>query len=77
MSGKKPVQAITNDHNNMTTNDDDDDDVEVDRPAECGIGRIKPTALQKCANISVFTGTYCFSALLTSTLSVYVKSQVR
>ena len=62
-------------HDNITTSDTDDND-DVDRPAECGIWKMKPAGAQMCANISAFTGTYSLSALLTSTLTTYVNSQV-
>nr|KAG5702564.1 hypothetical protein BaRGS_003724 [Batillaria attramentaria] len=53
-----------------------EDDVGEDYDPECGIGSFRPPILQRCANMTVFTGVYSFSALLTSTLSSYVNSQV-
>ncbi|XP_076437485.1 solute carrier organic anion transporter family member 2A1-like [Babylonia areolata] len=43
---------------------------------ECGIGQFKPAALRMCATMPMFTGFYSISALLTSTLSSFVSSQV-
>jgi hypothetical protein len=81
--------TTTNNNNNNNSNghiyspantrDDNDNDDDVDaslEPAECGIWRCKPRAMRACASMSVFTGVYSFSGLLTSTLSSYVNSQV-
>lgn len=46
------------------------------KDTRCGIGIIHPGFIQPCANICCFTGYYSLAALLTSTLSSYVNSQV-
>ncbi|XP_076471762.1 solute carrier organic anion transporter family member 2A1-like [Babylonia areolata] len=43
---------------------------------ECGMGKFKPAALRRFANMPMFTGVYSVSALMTSTLTTYVNSQV-
>ena len=62
-------------HKHTTAGDSDRDENYYD--AECGIGSFKPTALRMCANMTVFTGVYSMSALLTTTLSFFVNSQVQ
>ncbi|VDI50018.1 solute carrier organic anion transporter family, member 3A [Mytilus galloprovincialis] len=43
---------------------------------KCGIGRCQPKSLQYCATIACFTGIYSLSSLTTSTLSIYISSQI-
>ncbi|CAC5401486.1 SLCO3A [Mytilus coruscus] len=43
---------------------------------QCGIGRFKPDCLQCCATMKIFTVFYSISALMTSTISVYIASQI-
>ncbi|CAC5385092.1 unnamed protein product [Mytilus coruscus] len=43
---------------------------------KCGIGRCQPKSLQCCATIVCFTGIYSLSSLTTSTLSIYISSQI-
>lgn len=43
---------------------------------QCGLGRFRPARLQMCARIGAFIGIYGISGLLTSTLGVYINSQV-
>ncbi|KAK7106612.1 solute carrier organic anion transporter family member 2A1-like isoform X1 [Littorina saxatilis] len=76
MADEKSKEAYGNGHKYMHTSNPDDDNEEDNAPAECGVGSFKPAALRMCASISVFTGVYSFSGLLTSTLSSYVNSQV-
>jgi len=42
----------------------------------CGIGRCRLQSLQCCATIFCFTAFYCFSSLTTSTLQIYISSQI-
>jgi len=44
--------------------------------ARCGIGRCRLQSLQCCATILCFTGFYSLSSLTTSTLQVYIGSQI-
>ena len=44
--------------------------------AKFGIGKFTPNCLQCCASVKVFTMFYSITALMTSTLSVYVASQI-
>ncbi|CAC5378301.1 SLCO2B [Mytilus coruscus] len=48
----------------------------MDTEIQCGIGRFKPNCLQCCATMKIFTVFYSISALMTSTLSVYIASQI-
>ncbi|KAL4218355.1 hypothetical protein ACF0H5_023092 [Mactra antiquata] len=50
--------------------DDNDED------SKCGFGSYRPDCLQVFGRISMFIGVYSISGLLTSSLSVYVNSQV-
>ncbi|KAL8573008.1 hypothetical protein ACOMHN_010438 [Nucella lapillus] len=59
-----------------TSRNNPDSECDDDLTPECGIGRFKPAVLGMCANMPVFTGVYSVSALMTSTLSTYVTSQV-
>ncbi|XP_059154803.1 solute carrier organic anion transporter family member 2A1-like [Physella acuta] len=52
----------------------EDTDLAVD--TRCGVWTFKPDILQPCANIWSFTLLYSLAALLTSTLTSYVNSQV-
>lgn len=62
-------------NHSINANDRSSSDVE-DFVTECGISSCKPQILQSCANLSCFTATYSFAALLTQTLSVYLTSQI-
>ncbi|XP_071142524.1 solute carrier organic anion transporter family member 1C1-like [Mytilus edulis] len=48
----------------------------TDLGLQCGIGTFKPNCLQCCATLKIFTVFYSISALMTSTLSVYIASQI-
>ena len=74
---KSKEAASTNGSNHKYTMANDNDKDENYKEAECGIGSFKPSALRMCANMTVFTGVYSVSGLLTSTLSSYVNSQVK
>ncbi|KAL4218353.1 hypothetical protein ACF0H5_023090 [Mactra antiquata] len=50
----------------------DDNDVN----SKCGFSSFRPDCLQMFANIGTFIGVFSISGLLTSTLSIYVNSQV-
>lgn len=54
------------------------DDVSDDAGSDtrCGILSVTPNAVQPCANMVCFTVFYGIAALLTSTLTSYVNSQV-
>ncbi|XP_059154811.1 solute carrier organic anion transporter family member 2A1-like [Physella acuta] len=56
--------------------DQDGEDTELAVDTRCGVWTFKPDILQPCANIWSFTLIYSFAALLTSTLTSYVNSQV-
>ncbi|CAC5359877.1 SLCO3A [Mytilus coruscus] len=43
---------------------------------DCGIGKFKPNILRSCASIRWFTTFFSVSALLTSSLQMYINSQV-
>lgn len=43
---------------------------------DCGIGKFKPNILQPCASIRWFTTFFSVTALLTSSLQMYINSQV-
>ncbi|XP_036356875.1 solute carrier organic anion transporter family member 2A1-like isoform X1 [Octopus sinensis] len=62
-------------NNSINTSDRSCSNVD-DFVAECGISSCKPQILQICANLSCFTATYSFAALLTQTLSVYLTTQI-
>ncbi|GAB1600557.1 hypothetical protein Ahia01_000333700 [Argonauta hians] len=49
---------------------------ENDFISECGLFSYKPHFMQACANLSCFTASYSFAALLTQTLSAYLTSQI-
>ncbi|KAL8573442.1 hypothetical protein ACOMHN_032457 [Nucella lapillus] len=72
MAVSSPKQTPEN--NSDAANTDSERDKQ--HPAECDIGKWKPAMLNMCANMPLFTGVYSVSALMTSTLSTYVNSQV-
>ncbi|KAL8617447.1 hypothetical protein ACOMHN_025759 [Nucella lapillus] len=72
MAGSDSKQAQGRSSLSWSPEDESDDH----NAAECGIDSCKPTVFRMCATIPVFTGVYSFSAVTTSTLSVYVNSQV-
>ncbi|XP_053382888.1 solute carrier organic anion transporter family member 2A1-like [Mercenaria mercenaria] len=49
---------------------------EMEPDTQCGIGSFRPAFLQIFARIGAFVGVYGVSGLLTSTLTVYINSQV-
>lgn len=49
---------------------------QVEEDMMCGMGSCRPAALQVCARMGAFTGTYSLNALVTSILSVYIISQI-
>ncbi|KAK6960438.1 hypothetical protein BgiMline_035645 [Biomphalaria glabrata] len=67
--GYRPVQGLR---------EKKDDDVSDDAGSDtrCGILSVTPNAVQPCANMVCFTAFYGIAALLTSTLTSYVNSQV-
>lgn len=86
MAASNSVKPILKNNSHAKNPDDESDDTptptaddECDddgHKAECGIGTFKPAILQMCASMPVYTGFYSISALMTSTLSSYVNSQV-
>ncbi|XP_076437791.1 solute carrier organic anion transporter family member 2A1-like [Babylonia areolata] len=42
----------------------------------CGLGQCRPSFLQRCADIKYVTAALCFAGLSTSTLSMYINSQI-
>ncbi|XP_059171963.1 solute carrier organic anion transporter family member 2B1-like [Physella acuta] len=52
------------------------EDTELAVDTRCGVWTFKPDILQPCANIWSFTLIYSLAALLTSTLTSYINSQV-
>ncbi|XP_076437182.1 solute carrier organic anion transporter family member 2A1-like [Babylonia areolata] len=61
---------------NGDRNTDSDAESDDGYTPQCGIGKFKPAALRRLANMPMFTGVYSLSALMTSTLIAYVNSQV-
>ncbi|XP_005104087.1 solute carrier organic anion transporter family member 74D, partial [Aplysia californica] len=57
-----------------------DHDLDLEAPdvsdTSCGMYKCHPRVMQPCASIGCFTGIYSFAGLMTSTLSIYVNSQV-
>ncbi|KAK3576478.1 hypothetical protein CHS0354_028527 [Potamilus streckersoni] len=53
----------------MVYEDNEDD-------TKCGIGGCKPKCLQLFAKMAAFVGVYSISSLLTSTLNIYIASQI-
>ncbi|XP_045183048.2 solute carrier organic anion transporter family member 2A1-like [Mercenaria mercenaria] len=70
---KLPTEVADNGH---VTSISGDIRREVDPNTQCGIGSFRPAFLQVFARIGAFIGIYSISGLLTSTLSVYINSQV-
>ncbi|CAC5397627.1 KRAB [Mytilus coruscus] len=48
----------------------------MDTKTQCGIGRFTPDCMQCFTKVKIFTVFYSISTLLTSTLSVYIASQI-
>nr|KAG5699906.1 hypothetical protein BaRGS_018205 [Batillaria attramentaria] len=42
----------------------------------CGVGDCRPGVMQKCTNIGCVTLALCFAGLSTSTLNIYINSQI-
>ena len=67
-------------HKEHGTDDLDLDSADLDSDdldTRCGFWLCQPSFLQPCARITTFTGFYSLAGLITSTLNVYVNSQVQ
>ncbi|KAH9488243.1 hypothetical protein Btru_063899 [Bulinus truncatus] len=72
MMGSKGYEPVPRHKDERRRDDTADGEVET----HCGILSARPDFMQPCANICCFTVFYSIAALLTSTLTVYVSSQV-
>ncbi|XP_046362544.2 solute carrier organic anion transporter family member 2A1-like [Haliotis rufescens] len=76
MSSKtKDSRAFLGNNNNHMATKPDEEVISEDE-VYCGIGGCRPTALQCCATMGVFSAMYSLSGLLTSTVSIYINSQI-
>lgn len=71
----KDSRAFLGNNNNHMAKKPDEEVISEDE-VYCGIGGCRPTALQCCATMGVFSAMYSLSGLLTSTVSIYINSQI-
>ena len=79
--GKDRDAMLKGDNGNENAHYARDDDIDEHSDSDeidtsCGVLNFRPEFLQKFAKVAYFTPVYGFAGLVTSTLSVYVNSQV-
>ncbi|XP_046583949.1 solute carrier organic anion transporter family member 2A1-like [Haliotis rubra] len=76
MSSKTKDSRAFLGNNNYDMAKKPDKEVKSEDEVYCGIGGCRPNALKCCATMSVFSAMYSLSGLLTSTVSIYINSQI-